>query len=327
VALLVRYDSLYRFLLAGCATDPDDRFQSAEEMANQLFGVLREVVARESGKPRPAPSTLFTGELRSDADQPYWFGLPALLVSADDPASGYLATLAATAQDPAALVDELARAPIRTVEVELRRARALLEAGREEEAAGVLDAVAADDPWEWRVDWYRGLMHLAVDDPKLAMQDFEKVYRCEPGELAPKLAFGYAAERAGELDLATRFYDIVSRTDPGFTSASFGLARCLLDQDDRAGAIAAYDRVPEDSSAYVEAQVAEAEVLLGGDSPSLHDVVAAGAIVQRTRLASEARARLAAAVLGAALLRTRRQAASAHAHEERIGGLAGAEAD
>jgi serine/threonine-protein kinase PknG len=301
VPLYATYDSLYRFLERATAANPDDRFQSAEEMAGQLFGVLREVVSRESGKARPAPSTLFTGELRSAVDEPYWLGLPALLVSADDPASGYLATLAATALEPGALVDELARAPMRTVEVELRRARALLEAGREPEAAEVLDAIAADDPWEWRVDWCRGLVHLALDEPAEAMGSFQSVYWCVPGELAPKLAVGYAAERTGDLDVAIRCYDIVSRTDPGFTSASFGLARCLIANGDRSGAIAAYDRVAEESSAYVDAQIAKAEVLLEGDQLSLADVVAAGTIVQRTRLVGEVRARLTAAVLGAAL--------------------------
>ena len=35
---------------AGHRADPDDRFQSAEEMADQLLGVLREVVAAEHGR-------------------------------------------------------------------------------------------------------------------------------------------------------------------------------------------------------------------------------------------------------------------------------------
>ncbi|MGX1719976.1 tetratricopeptide repeat protein [Streptomyces celluloflavus] len=58
------YESFYRLLVR--ATDPDRarRFASAEEMAEQLTGVLREVVALQSGEPRPALSKLFGPELR-----------------------------------------------------------------------------------------------------------------------------------------------------------------------------------------------------------------------------------------------------------------------
>jgi serine/threonine-protein kinase PknG len=44
IPVLARHDSLYRFLLKGTATNPDDRFQSAEEMAEQLRGVLGEII-------------------------------------------------------------------------------------------------------------------------------------------------------------------------------------------------------------------------------------------------------------------------------------------
>ena len=52
VPLFERYDSLYRFLVKATAPIRDDRFQSADEMADQLFGVLREVVAAEDGQDR-----------------------------------------------------------------------------------------------------------------------------------------------------------------------------------------------------------------------------------------------------------------------------------
>jgi serine/threonine-protein kinase PknG len=70
VPLLARFDSLYRLLLKATAPDPDDRFQSAEEMANQLYGVLREIVAAEEGHAVAAPSTMFTGDLRADPERP-----------------------------------------------------------------------------------------------------------------------------------------------------------------------------------------------------------------------------------------------------------------
>lgn len=59
-----RYESFYRFLVRATDPDPDQRFASAEEMAEQLTGVLREVVALQTGKARPAVSTLFGPEVR-----------------------------------------------------------------------------------------------------------------------------------------------------------------------------------------------------------------------------------------------------------------------
>ncbi|MGW2302345.1 tetratricopeptide repeat protein [Streptomyces sp. NPDC001809] len=58
------YESFYRFLVRATDPDPARRFSSAQEMAEQLTGVLREVVALQSGRPRPALSTLFGTETR-----------------------------------------------------------------------------------------------------------------------------------------------------------------------------------------------------------------------------------------------------------------------
>ncbi|MEU5715791.1 tetratricopeptide repeat protein [Streptomyces sp. NPDC020403] len=59
-----RYESFYRLLVRATDPDPARRFASAAEMAEQLTGVLREVVALRTGRPRPALSTLFGTELR-----------------------------------------------------------------------------------------------------------------------------------------------------------------------------------------------------------------------------------------------------------------------
>ncbi|MFH9420951.1 tetratricopeptide repeat protein [Streptomyces sp. NPDC017529] len=58
------YESFYRLLVRATDPDPARRFSSAEEMAEQLTGVLREVVALQTGEQRPALSTLFGPELR-----------------------------------------------------------------------------------------------------------------------------------------------------------------------------------------------------------------------------------------------------------------------
>ncbi|MEV6499336.1 serine/threonine-protein kinase [Streptomyces prunicolor] len=59
-----RYESFYRLLVRATDPDPARRFASAQEMAEQLTGVLREVVSLQTGRARPALSTLFGPELK-----------------------------------------------------------------------------------------------------------------------------------------------------------------------------------------------------------------------------------------------------------------------
>ncbi|MFE9098404.1 tetratricopeptide repeat protein [Streptomyces sp. NPDC007264] len=59
-----RYESFYRLLVRATDPDPARRFASAQEMSEQLTGVLREVVALQTNHPRPALSTLFGPELK-----------------------------------------------------------------------------------------------------------------------------------------------------------------------------------------------------------------------------------------------------------------------
>jgi serine/threonine-protein kinase PknG len=294
---LAAHDSLYRLLRRATATDPDDRFQSVDEMSAQLVGVLREIVADEKGVPQPGPSSVFTGEQRGEQRTADWHVLPALLVSTDDPAAGFLATIAAGL--PEATLDALRHAPEPTVEVELRIARTLIENGRSDEARRALDEITDADPWEWRADWYRALDALARDDGVSATQHFFAVYGVVPGELAPKLGLAMAAESAQNWAEAAFWYDVVSRTDSSLTSACFGLARSRVQLGDRAGAVAALDRVPERSSAHLLSQVAQAETMLDGAGTT--DVARAAEVIDGIALTGEPRAQLHAKLFEAGL--------------------------
>ncbi len=302
VPLFQRYDSLYRVLLKGTAANPDDRFQSAEEMREQLLGVLREIVAAEQGRPVPAPSTLFTAPLRARLERPDWRILPRPQAAGDDPSAGYLASLTAT--DPSQMIVQLRAAPTRTVEVDLRLVAAMIESGDYDGAEALLAEIETGDPWEWRVSWYRGVADLARDRAPAARRSFAAVYEAVPGVLAPKLALGVACEAAREADEAARWYEIVSRTDASITSAAFGLARSRLELGDRAGAISAYERVPDTSSGFLDAQAARVRCLSaanGAGSVSLDDLLAAGSILEDLPIDDVQRHRLTAEVLEAAL--------------------------
>ncbi|NEA61314.1 serine/threonine-protein kinase [Streptomyces sp. SID12488] len=58
-----QYESFYRLLVRATDPDPARRFASAQEMSEQLTGVLREVVSLQTGRARPALSTLFGPEV------------------------------------------------------------------------------------------------------------------------------------------------------------------------------------------------------------------------------------------------------------------------
>ncbi|MFV0129863.1 tetratricopeptide repeat protein [Streptomyces sp. HMX112] len=65
IEVFQRYASFHRLLVRATDPDPARRFGSAREMAEQLTGVLREVVALTTGRPRPALSSLFGPEVRT----------------------------------------------------------------------------------------------------------------------------------------------------------------------------------------------------------------------------------------------------------------------
>ncbi|MCM3885125.1 serine/threonine-protein kinase [Frankia sp. R82] len=283
---LTRYDSLYRFLLKATATNPDGRFGSAEQMHDELEGVLREVGADVNGKPTRPTSRRFTGDNHPTgrgADGapagPPWAVLPALLVDDSDPAAVALARM------PAVNADELERLLIALgiggVEVRLRLVRAQVEAGRFDRAHTLLAALEADYPWEWRTAYHRGMISLAQGDAAGARGFFDRVYAQAPGELAPKLALAYAAETDGDLNLAERLYNVVSSTDDLLTSAAFGLARVRAAAGDRAGASEAYRRVTPASAAFVDSRMALARLLgtTTAGTPSRADIAEAARIL------------------------------------------------
>ncbi|CUW28553.1 serine/threonine-protein kinase PknG [Streptomyces tricolor] len=211
VEVFRRYESFYRLLVRATDPDPARRFASAQEMAEQLTGVLREVVSLQTGQARPALSTLFGPEVRvtdtelfprldgdvsrlgarpvrkagpaapalpppalvKPVDVPAAaLALPVPLVDPADPNAGFLAGLAGSA--PAELMSALAAAPVQTVETRLRQIRARLESGDHQGALmslAKLDAAPEPDEVYVRSDDWRVVWHRGV--AALVTGDFE----------------------------------------------------------------------------------------------------------------------------------------------------------
>ena len=203
---------------------------------------------------------------------------------ADDPGAAYLLSIAGAPDLAPAGRDAAAKGSQRlpdSRELPLRLARTMIELESFAEAAEVLDRAEKDDPFDWRVAWYRGYSLLAQGQAAAAYTAFDQVYNELPGEPAVKLAVAMAAEAAGDDVTASRLYDLVSTTDPSFVTATFGLARCLRRGGKRAEAVAAYQRVPASSSLHARAQIGLARVLidLHGGAPSVDELCRASVAI------------------------------------------------
>jgi serine/threonine-protein kinase PknG len=166
-------------------------------------------------------------------------------------------------------------------------------------------AMAASDADDWRLTWYQGLAELATRNPAGARTAFDAVCDVLPGELAPKLALAFAAERCSDSASASRYFNLVWTVDRSFVSAAFGLARTRLRSGDRAGAVAALTSVPDTSSHHAEAQVAAARIRVtpatGDPFVSADDLSQAGHGIGRLKLDPMSAQQVAAQVLRAAL--------------------------
>ncbi|WP_028924029.1 serine/threonine-protein kinase [Pseudonocardia acaciae] len=272
--VLSEHESLDRLLRRATDPDPLRRFGSSDEMSDQLTGVLREVLAAETGQPHPGPSTLFgpmrgvfASGLLGSPDQPGRPDparvaelLPLPLVDTGDPAAGLLATAGAAGPDEVHAL--LATGPQTSLELRLRLVRAYLEAANPDAATKTLDELAEERLEDWRLDWWRAVAALVAGRPAEAARRFDVVYSTLPGEPAPKLALAAASECSDSDQVAARYYTVLARTDPGLVDASFGLARVRLRAGERAAAIEALDGVPSGSSEYTTAQLSAVRVRL-----------------------------------------------------------------
>ena len=288
VPLFASYPSFHRLLLRATDPAPARRFTSAAEMADQMFGVLRQVVADQGGVVPAVSSRCFTGERAFDPDRPSWRSLPVPLADPDDEAEGIVINLASASADQA--LTALAAAPD-TAEVRRRRTRALLESGDSHAARAQLpdagpDTATGQDPGglDWRTQWWAGVAAAVDGDTLSGRRYLEAVAAWLPGELAPQLALGMCAEIAGDVAastdvararqawaLAAGHYRVARATDPALGVAAFGASRVHQDLGDRDQAVEALVAVPTTSSTHAAARVRLCRVLcraLGDELPT-----------------------------------------------------------
>ncbi|UGT69493.1 serine/threonine-protein kinase PknG [Nocardia gipuzkoensis] len=224
--LLREYPALYRLLCRATDPDPRRRFPTAYAMYGQLAGVLRMVLAYDTGKEHPQSSLEF-GAMRGDFGIETLIGqtdgmtdgrhrLPALdapsvvaalpvpLIDSEDPSADLLSTL--LHGDPRHALDALRRTADRivsgtipepeTFELEgtLTAVRAHLDLGEVVPACDRLADLRPDYGTDWRLEWYSAVAALLDGQYERAYEYFDLVHSMLPGEIAPALALAATAE-------------------------------------------------------------------------------------------------------------------------------------
>ncbi|MEU6831316.1 tetratricopeptide repeat protein [Nocardia beijingensis] len=224
--LLRDYPALHRLLCRATDPDPRRRFPTAYAMYGQLAGVLRMVLAYDTGKEHPQASLEF-GAMRGDFGIETLIGqtdgmtdgrhrLPALdapsvvaalpvpLIDTEDPSADLLSTL--LHGDPRHALDALRRTADRivsgtipepeTFELEgtLTAVRAHLDLGEVVPACDRLADLRPDYGTDWRIEWYSAVAALLDGQYERAYEYFDLVHGMLPGEIAPALALAATAE-------------------------------------------------------------------------------------------------------------------------------------
>ncbi len=246
--LLRRYLSFYRLLLRATDPDPAKRFQSVSQLRDQLFGVLREVIALRDGVQHPSQHSLFSPQRTT-------FGTKHLVFRTDQLIDGIDRTVRITASEvvsalPAPLVDrsdvgaallqgasytepqealetlrQAMQAPEyeESAEIPLGVVRSMIDLGYTGQAREWLASIEDKLGNDWRFQWYSGVAVLLLDDYRAAQVHFANVLNLLPGEPAPKLAIA----AINELILQQLGYNEVSLIDPAIARACANLTTSL----------------------------------------------------------------------------------------------------
>jgi serine/threonine-protein kinase PknG len=311
--VLEKHDVLYRFLRKATHADPQHRFADAEEMADQLAGVLQEVAAVEHGVSKPRESTVFSADsLLYQAPDLEESGLEPLLEEVDHRA---LPVPKLDTHDPAAAIlisyaniPNLARrlASMRlachkfpdSIQAPLHVGLTMLE---EKTVSADLDRYLPGLEGTWQGTWLTGCRALRTKDWDGAMQAFSTILSEFPGELAPKFGLAIALERARRITEAAHQYSRILAIDPVFLSAVFGLARCHRREGQCQEAATLLGTVPISSALYQRAQVARVHCLLEGAHNNFDRILQSGVIAQSLRLGGKMEACLNLEIQTAAL--------------------------
>jgi serine/threonine-protein kinase PknG len=276
------YPALYRLLAKGTHSKPSMRFKSAEELSDQLSGVLRQIVGGTPGV--PVGSKLFMPGILTTTGK---LGLrgEAVLDEKDTAIDllryGDQALRAGSYTSAAAFYKQAIQANPNSIDAHLRLAEVYIDQGEYTQALSEVTSVQRKSPGHWKIAWYTGRLLEAEGKLAAAADQYQELVADLPGELPPQQALGRIYSRMGNDAAAVDWYLKVLKADPGNTDAILGVTHCLLNLQRWDDATRILSSVNEAAAKYIDAQLLLCDLYLTRLKPlTITNVQQASQVVQ-----------------------------------------------
>lgn len=250
------YPALYRLLAKGTHKNPAQRFHNAEELADQLNGVLRQIVGGTPGV--SVGSKLFVLGILTTTGK---LGLrgEAILDEKDKAIDqlrfGDQSLRAGNYTSAANFYKQAAKTNPQSVDAHLRLAEVYIDQGEFAQALYEITQVQRRAPGHWKVSWYTGRLLEAQGKIAEAADQYRELMADLPGELPPQQALARVTARMGNDAAAIELYNKVLKADPGNTDAILGVTTSLLNLQRWDEAALILQTVNEAAGKYIDAQL------------------------------------------------------------------------
>ncbi len=262
------HPALYRLLAKGTHSKPALRFHSAEELSDQLSGVLRQIVGGAPGV--PVGSKLFVPGILTTTGK---LGLRAeVVLDESDRAIDHLrygdqALRAGNYAGAQSFYRQALKANPKSIDAHLRLAEVSIDQGEFSQALAEVTQVQRMVPGYWKISWYTGRLLEAQGKLSAAADQYRELMAELPGELSPQQAYARVCAHMGDNATAVEHYTRVLKADPGNTEAILGVTDALLALQRWNEAAAILSSVNEAAARYVDAQLLLCELYLSRMTP------------------------------------------------------------
>lgn len=259
------YPALYRLLVKGTHKEPTRRFHSAQELSDQLQGVLLQIVGGTPGV--PLSSRYFVSSTQASRGKFGLLGETILDENQQDNVTGLLLSgdQAFRSRDYAKAADayrQCLKLNPDSIDAYTRMAEVRIEEERFEEAQDLLERIRHGAPYHWKMSWYMGRLYEARRQYSDAINYYSEVRANLPGELPPQQALAHIKALQEDYKVAINLYNSVLKADPDNIEAMLGVADAFINLKCWSEATAILNRVHETTTRYVDAQLRICEVHL-----------------------------------------------------------------